>query len=304
VIQSENGNVFGGFIEEEWSSYGDYVTDPNAFIFSLINYDNKPFKVMWSNCGRKALFGHTEYGPSFGCNEENMKDIITYGNGKGRSDFGYSFKHPDYEAGSEEAKSILAGSETFKIFEIEVFAKEYFSTILSTDLVNDLNELCEVNLNDWSLIYRASRDGFSPEDFHFNCDNLTKTLTIIKSENGNIFGGYIKKEWNSECENITDPNAFIFSLINEDKKPFKSIISNNGDYAAYCDPLRGPNFGGDESNCLDICIDEFSQGTSSIGYSFKHPGYEAGSEEAKSILAGSHNFKTIEIEVYKKIEKY
>ncbi len=231
-------------------------------------------------------------------------DIITYGNGEGRSYFGYSFKHPDYEAGSEEAKSILAGSETFKTFEIEVFAKEYFSTILSTDLVNDLNELCEVNLNEWSLIYRASRDGFSSEDFHFNCDNLTKTLTIIKSENGNIFGGYIEKEWDSESETLKDPNAFIFSLINKDNKPFKSIISNKGDYAAYCSPEYGPNFGGDENELLDICIFDFNEGRFSFGYSFKHPDYEAGSEEAKSILAGSHNFKTIEIEVYKKIEKY
>jgi hypothetical protein len=60
VIQSENGNVFGGFIEEEWSSL-QIVTDPNAFIFSLINYDNKPFKVMWSNYGGEVLFGHRQY---------------------------------------------------------------------------------------------------------------------------------------------------------------------------------------------------------------------------------------------------
>ena len=40
---------------------------------------------------------------------------------------------------------------------------------------------------------------------------------------------------------------------------------------------------------------------SRLGYSFTHPRYAYGSNEAESFLAGSHNFQVEEIEVYAKI---
>ena len=37
----------------------------------------------------------------------------------------------------------------------------------------------------------ASRDGFDSDDFHSRCDNIGRTLTIIKVKNNpHIFGGY------------------------------------------------------------------------------------------------------------------
>ena len=39
------------------------------------------------------------------------------------SDFGSNYKHPDYQGGTEKAKSILAGSKNFKSLEIEVFVR-------------------------------------------------------------------------------------------------------------------------------------------------------------------------------------
>ncbi len=64
--------------------------------------------------------------------------------------------------------------------------------------------MCRFSL---SLIYRASRDGFEANKFHTKCDNKSKTLTIIKSTNGYVFGGLY-----GDVKN--DPNSFIFSLIN------------------------------------------------------------------------------------------
>jgi hypothetical protein len=40
------------------------------------------------------------------------------------SNFGYAFKHPHYEEGTNEAKSFLAGSHRFQLAEIEVYQKE------------------------------------------------------------------------------------------------------------------------------------------------------------------------------------
>jgi hypothetical protein len=56
----------------------------------------------------------------------------------------------------------------------------------------ELIELCEFSLNDkWSLLYRATRDGFDSGDFHAKCDGHSNTLTILKAKQSSyIFGGY------------------------------------------------------------------------------------------------------------------
>ena len=41
---------------------------------------------------------------------------------------------------------------------------------------------------EWKVLYRATRDGFGAQDFHSHCDTANRTLVIIKSTNGSIFG--------------------------------------------------------------------------------------------------------------------
>jgi hypothetical protein len=53
IIKSSNGNVFGGYTEQSWSNTGpvsEFIdkSDPNAFIFSLINKENRPLKKKFS----------------------------------------------------------------------------------------------------------------------------------------------------------------------------------------------------------------------------------------------------------------
>jgi len=96
------------------------------------------------------------------------------------------------------------------------------------------------------LKYRASRDGFHSKDFHSKCDGIEKTLDVIKTTNGNIFGGYTDKAWSSHNENKDDPNAYIFSLVNKEDASFKTICSDNGYSAIGCFGGMGPIFGADE----------------------------------------------------------
>ena len=74
--------------------------------------------------------------------------------------------------------------------------------------------MCEFQFSKkWNLIYRSSRDGFEASSFHSKCDNKPNTLIIIKSTNGNVFGGYTEKSWNhsgglyGDVKN--DPNSFL-----------------------------------------------------------------------------------------------
>ncbi len=102
----------------------------------------------------------------------------------------------------------------------------------------------------WNLQYRATTDAFSEEDFHRKCDGIVNTLTIIKSEHGNIFGGFTEKAWGSTSEYVLDPEAYIFSLVNKENKPFK-VVCTYGAIAIDCDSSFGPIFG---SGGLDFCI--------------------------------------------------
>ena len=120
LIKSGSGNVFGGFTSQDWATNG-YKTDPNAFIFSFINKDNKPLAM---KCHRptKAVYCSVQECPSFGTDIIIKSNSNT--NNNNSSDLGYCYSHPQYVFGSDEAKSFLAGSEKFLATEIEIFTKE------------------------------------------------------------------------------------------------------------------------------------------------------------------------------------
>ena len=54
-----------------------------------------------------------------------------------------------------------------------------------------LGEKCK-----WNICYRASRDGWSGQDFHKHCDNKGPTVVLVKA-NDYIFGGYTDQHWES-----------------------------------------------------------------------------------------------------------
>ncbi len=166
-----------------------------------------------------------------------------------------------------------------------------------------LIELCEFSKDlKWELKYKASIDGFKASDFHANCDSIANTLTVIKSESGNVFGGFTEKEWHSRGGYVTDPSAFIFSLVNEDSNPFKVNCSNGGQYAICCSADHGPVFGGDDKYLQDIIIrsdsNTLQKSYSGFGYAYQHPDYQRETVKAESILAGSYGFHIEEIEIY------
>jgi hypothetical protein len=206
-----------------------------------------------------------------------------------------------------------------------------------------LSELCQFpNGQKWRLLYRATRDGFGAKDFHQKCDDFNNTLVVIKSTEGNIFGGFTSKPWNcsatkdkfhyKEIKNsimklrhscfmatygyVQDASAFIFSLVNKDNKPFKTVyISDQG---IFCDKDAGPSFGYCQpifSNKLNIKdyvihydlrvstdsnVDQSS--CSNFGHGFKNQEYQGGTHKANAILAGSYHFQNVEIEVFTNLD--
>lgn len=169
-----------------------------------------------------------------------------------------------------------------------------------------LTNLCEFPKNqEWKILYRASENGFSTKTFHQKCDNKPKTLTIIRSANGNIFGGYTDAMWDETNQFKTDPNAFLFSLKNKDNRPIKlKIGAGREQYAIRSCSNYGPSFGNGDGRGFDLYIAEYSNSNSqSIAFmgDYSHPNYPPKSNEASIFLAGAYNFKVSDIEVFQKI---
>jgi BTB/POZ domain-containing protein KCTD9 len=119
--------IFGGFTMAKWESSpkGKWKSDRNAFIFSLTNKDSRPVKIKIDpNEYHRAIFCQSECGPSFGGVHDNH--IANDDNNAmfGCSNLCFAYMHPQYEYGTNEAQSFLAGSHEFQLDEIEVYEKE------------------------------------------------------------------------------------------------------------------------------------------------------------------------------------
>ncbi len=150
-------------------------------------------------------------------------------------------------------------------------------------------------------MYRGSRDGFASRDFHEKCDNVPHTLVLVKSTNGNVFGGYVDAPWSSKDVWSHDTNAFLFSLVNKSDRPARFV--SVGVESTYSNGLFGPTFGGG----YDLYIADHSNlntsSYSNLGYTYKHGNFSFGTNEATSFLAGAFSFQVEEIEVFQRVEK-
>ncbi len=45
------------------------------------------------------------------------------------------------------------------------------------------------------LIWKATKDGFGANIFHLKCNNIPKTILLVKSKEGLVFGGYNDLFW-------------------------------------------------------------------------------------------------------------
>ncbi len=123
------------------------------------------------------------------------------------------------------------------------------SVILSQRQSFELLNLCQFSSDiEWTLLYRASQDGFEAKHFHSKCDSHCRTLTIFKSAEPHtfIFGGYTDCTWGAtrKSAETKDPNAFVFSLTNRDGKPCRIRVSKEwSSMSIDCHAACGPSFG-------------------------------------------------------------
>ena len=75
------------------------------------------------------------------------------------------------------------------------------------------------NISAIKLIYRATENGDDSNTFFDKCSNMGPTISLIKTKEDRIFGGFSKAEWTDKKGNVKlkDDTAFLFSLDNKEK---------------------------------------------------------------------------------------
>jgi len=169
--------------------------------------------------------------------------------------------------------------------------------LTNSSIIKD-NNLFIYGLNDWKkdtkteLLYKKSRDGNSYNTFHQLCDNKGPTITLIKSSEGFVIGGYTPLDWNNHSGWKTDNETFLFSITN--KKIFKKGKKDTN--SIYCGEDVGPWFpfiGPRDSGKKDMTQGEFL---------YKNKVSEQYFENINEIIPHNNKdrfFNIDEVEVYK-----
>jgi len=171
---------------------------------------------------------------------------------------------------------------------------KYYKLIQKSDLI-DMEKFDHFDewigtKNKYDLIYKGSKDGFEASKFHAKCDNKLNTITIIKSTECNIFGGYNSQSWNSNNNNYGDDKCFIFTMANRHSVAPTKFTPINSNTAVSGFVINGPVFGKDimigtpsDTNVNSIYFPSNYQDTSNIG---------------KELFASSDQFTVLDIEVF------
>ncbi|XP_077862422.1 kelch-like protein 2 [Saccoglossus kowalevskii] len=177
----------------------------------------------------------------------------------------------------------------------------YGTKLLNDDKLKyqrDLNNWYGNPIVEWRLLYRASMNGYSADNFHDHCDGFSPTYIIIQGNDGCICGGFTDIPWSSgdgsRGKYFASERTYLFSLVNtEGIPPVKYKINNNK--LAVCHHARyGPIFGGGADLCISSNCHTNKQSYSNFPHSYgKHD-----NNPVANILMGEYHFLVQDYEVF------
>lgn len=200
---------------------------------------------------------------------------------------------PKIEKETQEVKNQLIDLKK-QIDERRMKDNKWSGDILNSNIFNN-NTYFWVLLDRWinphvkketKLLYQEKKGEDKAENFHNACDGKSPTLIFIKTQKGNIFGGYVENLWEKETKNKEDKNSILFNLVTE-----KKYQTRNPDKAIFCNDILGPSFG-DEGKDLKI-IDGFLTNYSTSEF----PNSYYGSNK-NELTSGESSFLVTNLEVY------
>lgn len=135
------------------------------------------------------------------------------------------------------------------------------------DFFQKLSNTLKFNIKQVRLKYRGSEHEFKASKFHEFCGKSTKpfaNITIIKSNHGNIFGGFTTLSWNSstliKCCNfqyLVDNEAFVYIISSHEEEIQRQcpiIFGIRKNKIAICSSqTNGPVYGFRDIHISDKC---------------------------------------------------
>ena len=149
------------------------------------------------------------------------------------------------------------------------------------------------------LLYRGTRDGMNNKTFYEKCSNKGQSITIIKNDKGNIFGGYASISWvlEKDDKDYSAPESFLYTLTNIFNIEPTKFPSKKDKKEIRCYPSNGPLFG--NGTDLGLYEDFINQGGwSNFGESFSDI-----IGKGRSIFTGDSNNNNVKIKI-KEIEVF
>ena len=137
-----------------------------------------------------------------------------------------------------------------------------------------------------SLGYRGSKDGFG----------CSKSLVVIKSEDGFVFGGFADDKWTGNNAYKKSVNSFLFSLKNPTNQP-QMMTTKSKDEHLFAQESSGPIFGsGFDMFITNNC--QKSRGSNFVGFPYCYNGPIDFKGTPNSFFTGETSFQVNEIEVF------
>ena len=146
----------------------------------------------------------------------------------------------------------------------------------------------------FNMLFSTDKDGDSSSQFHYYCDGIFPTVTVVLDSTGRRFGGFSMQNW---CPSPSGgsysraPESFIFSLTNNQKFELTDQFNKN---AIYRNTSCGPTFGGGHDLCLaNQCKSNTSSYCNKSAYNTGNNNLLGGN--------GSQSFQVTTYEVYQVI---
>jgi hypothetical protein len=95
-----------------------------------------------------------------------------------------------------------------------------------------------------TLLFSSTCDSYADVvAFHDKCDDQGPTLVLVKDTDGNVFGGYTQQSWSGTKKYVSDPSAFLISVVNPFGMAPMLFPSTGGPFSIIRDKTHGPSFG-------------------------------------------------------------
>jgi len=190
----------GKLIDEQWKNENNKI---NSLINDCLNIENNINEIKDIN-DKKEKLNSLKFEFEFQSDSKEINELLNE-----IKKFGKIELEKQYKIDSK----IINKKE-----EIELLAKRLTSKGQNKNVI-------------FNLLYRASRDGDDPKIYHNKCGGKAKTICLIQTIKGCIFGGYTEVMINSKSSDYKDPNSFVFSInklkIYENMKKDKNAVCHS-----------------------------------------------------------------------------